>query len=64
MSILKATHRASDCSVVGVQVGIAAVEVEAARIGTANRNAPIPGVRPDIAERTTAAEAVARHRQF
>ena len=64
MSILKATNSASACSVVGDHAGIAAIEVEAARIGAANRTAPIVAVGTDIAERTITVVAVARHGQF
>ena len=41
VSILKATHSESVCSVVGAHVGSAANEVEAARIGATNLTAPI-----------------------
>lgn len=61
--ILKAAHRVSVCSVVGIHVGIAAIEVEVARIGAANRTAPIVAVGTDIVERTIAVVAVARHGQ-
>ena len=64
MSILKATHRESGCSVVGAHEGIAAEELEVARIVTANRTAPKEAVRPAIEERTIVEGAVARHRQF
>ena len=64
MSILKATHSESECSVVGVHAGIAAIEVEEARIGAANRTAPIVAAGTDTAERTTAEAAAARHGQF
>ena len=52
--ILKATNSVSVCSVVGVHAGIAAVEVEVARIGAINLTAPIVAVGPDIVERTIA----------
>ena len=64
MSILKATHRESGCSVVGAHEGIAAEELEVARIVTANRTAPIEAARPDTEERTIAEVAVTRQRQF
>ena len=64
MSILEATHRESVCSAVGVHAGIAAEEVEAAGISTANRTAPIDTVGTNMDERTIAAVAVARQRQF
>jgi len=41
VSILEATHREPARPVVVVHVGIAAAEVEGARIGTANCTAPI-----------------------
>ena len=63
VSILKATNSVSVCSVVGVHVGIAAIEVEVARIGAANRTAPIVAVGTDIVERTITVVAVARHGQ-
>ena len=61
--ILKATNRESVSSVVGVHVGIAAIEVEVAGIGAANRTTPIVAVGTDIIERTIAVVAVARHGQ-
>lgn len=61
--ILKATNRVSVCSIVGVHVGIATIEVEVAGIGTINRTAPIVAVGTDIVERTIAVIAVARHGQ-
>ncbi len=64
MSILNATHRESVRSVVGVHVGIAAEEAEVARIGAANRTAPIVAVGTDLEERTITAAASARHGQF
>ena len=64
MSILKATNSESECSVAGVHAGIAATEVEVARIGAANRTAPIAAVGTDIEERTITGVAVARHGQF
>ena len=64
VSILKAAHRLSARSVAGVHEGIAAAEVEVARIGTTNRTAPIVAVGADIVERPTAAAADARHRQL
>ena len=63
-SILKATNRESVRSEVGVHVGIAATEVEAARIGAANRTAPIEAEGTDTEERTIAAEAAARQGQL
>lgn len=56
VSILKAAHRGSVCSVAGVHAGIAAVEAEVARIGTTHRTAPIAAVGTDKAERTIAEE--------
>ena len=50
MSILEATHRVAECSEIGEQVGIAAAEVEAARISTANRTAPIAAVETNTVE--------------
>jgi len=61
--ILKTTNREPISSVVGVDVGIAAIEVEVAGIGAANRTRPIVAVGADIVERTIAVFAVARHRQ-
>lgn len=62
--ILKAPNRAPDRSEVGIHAGIAAIEVEVARTGTANRTAPIVAVGTDIEERTIAVVAVARQGQF
>ena len=62
VSILEATHSDSACSVVGVHVGTAAEE-EVARIGAANRTAPVVAVGTDIVERTTDV-AAARHGQL
>ena len=64
VSILKAANREAGCSVAVAHAGIAAIEVEGAWAGTTNRTAPIEAVGPDSAERTTVAEAVARHGQF
>ena len=64
MSILKATNSESACSVAGAHGGIAATEGEEARIGAANRTAPIVADGTDIVERTITVEAVARHGQF
>ena len=64
VSILKATNRVAECSVIGIHIGIAEIEVEDARIGAANRTAPIEAVGTDIVERTKAEDAVARHGQF
>ncbi len=64
VSILKTTNRESISSEVGGHGGIAATEAEAAGIGAANRTRPIAADGTDIAERTIAAVAVARHRQF
>lgn len=64
MSILKATNRESVCSEGGAHIGNAAIELEVARIGTANRTAPIETEVTDKVERTTAVEAEARHGQF
>ena len=64
MSILEATHRDPVCSVEEVQDGKAAVEVEEVGVGATNRTAPIAAAGPHTVERTTAAEAVARHGQL
>ena len=64
VSILKATNRETGGSDVGSHTGTAATEAEAARTGAANRTAPIVADGTDIAERTNAAEAEARHGQF
>ena len=64
VSILKATYRAPEGSIVGVHAGIAAIEVEAASIRAANCTAPIVAAGTDTEGRTTAAAAVARHGQF
>lgn len=64
VSILKATHSEAVCSAAGVHTGSAAVEAEAAGIGTTNRTAPIVAAGENIPERTIDAAAVARHRQF
>ena len=64
MSILEATHRGPVRSVVADHVGIAAEEAEAEGEGAINRTAPIGAEEPNSVERTIAAVAVARHRQF
>ena len=64
MSILKAAHRESVGSDEVVHEGTAAIEVEEARIGAANRTAPIAAAGTDIVERTIAEVAEARHGQF
>ena len=64
MSILEATHRGPVCSIAGVHAGIAAKEVQEARIGTAYCTAPIVAEGTDIEERTRAEDAEARHGQF
>ena len=64
VSILKATHRDAARSATEVNVGIAAVEGAAARIGTINRTAPIEAVGTDIADRTIYDVAAARQRQL
>ena len=64
MSVLKATHRESVSSIVAVQVGIAAAEVEVVGEGAKNRTAPIVAVGPHKVERTIAEAAVARQRQL
>lgn len=64
MSILDATHRESDRAAVGIHIGIAAAEVEGARIGAANRTAPVVAEGTDIGERTIVEAAEARHGQF
>jgi hypothetical protein len=63
-SILKAANRVPVCSKAGAHSGIAAVEVEAARIGTANRTAPIDAKVTHKEERTIAVVAEARRRQL
>ena len=50
--ILKATNRVSVCSIVGVHVGIAAIEDDEAGKGTSLRIAPILVIGADIVERT------------
>jgi hypothetical protein len=62
--ILYATYRVTACSSVGVHNGSAATEVEDAGIRTTHRTAPIVAVGPNIAERTKAVAAEARHGQF
>ena len=64
--ILNTTHRASERSVGFEHAGIAAKEVEVARVrvNAANRTAPIVAVGTDIVERTIDALARARHGQF
>ena len=64
VSILKAANRVSVRSVGGKHEGKAAIEVEDARIGAANRAAPIVADGTDIEERTIAAVAEARHGQL
>ena len=61
--ILKATHRDSARLTVGVHVGIAVSKEQAARKGAANRTAPIESEGTEIAKRTKAEVAVARHGQ-
>ena len=63
MSILKATNRGPVGSSAGAHSGIAAAEVEGARISTANRTAPTAAKGTHTAERTIAEEAAARRRQ-
>ena len=62
--VLEATHRESERSVEAAHEGTAAEEVEAARVSATNRTAPIVAVGTDIAERTIAEAAAARHGQF
>jgi hypothetical protein len=57
-----ATNRKAVRTVVGVHVGIAAIEVQVLRIGATNRTTPIVAVGTDIVERTIVV-AVARHGQ-
>ena len=64
VSILKATNRESACSEAGIHIGRAATEEEEARIGAANRTAPIEAAGTDIDERTIDDVAVARHGRF
>ncbi len=64
MLILNATNRAAVRPIEGEHNGIAATEVEVARIGTANRTTPIVAVGTDIVERTITAVAAARRGQF
>ena len=63
MSILKAANREPVRLDGGAHVGTAATEAEEARIGAANRTAPIVAVGTD-SEATIAEEAVARHGQL
>ena len=62
--ILEATHRVSVCSAVAEHGGIAAAEVEDARVSATNRTAPTVAEGTDSVEQTIAVVAVARHRQF
>lgn len=62
--ILDATYRVSERSIVGVHEGIGAEEEEVARTGTAHCTTPVAADGTDIAERTIAEVAVARHGQF
>ena len=62
--ILNATYRDSVRPVVAVHVGIAAVEVQAPRVGTTYGTRPIVAAATHIAERTIAVAAVACHGQF
>ena len=64
MSILEATHREAESSVVVDHGGIAAAEVEVTRESATNRTAPIAAEGTDTEERTIAEAAVARHGQF
>ena len=64
MSILKATNRVPVCPNVGAHAGIAGIEVQAARIGSANRTTPIEAFGTNIEKRTTVVESDARHGQF
>ena len=64
VSILKATNRESVRPIVGVHEGSAAIEVEVASSRAANRTTPIVAAGTDTEERTKAAAAVARQRQF
>ncbi len=60
-TILKATNREAVCTVVGIHVAIAAVEVEVAGIGTTDRTTPIVAIATYIVEAAIAVVAVARH---
>ena len=62
--ILEATHRVPARSAAATHAGTAADEVEAEGAGAINRTAPIGAAGPNIAERTIAVVAVARHGQF
>ena len=64
VSILKATNRESVRSVGGVHTGIIDNAEEVARIGTANRTAPIVADGTYTAERTIAVVAATRPGQF
>lgn len=64
MSILNAAYRESDRTSEGAHRGRAAVEVEVAGIGTANRTTPIAAVVTDIVDQTIALEAKSRHGQL
>ena len=57
-------HREFVRSADGAHVVTAANKVQVARIGAANRTAPIVAAGPNIEERTIAVVAVARHGQF
>ena len=64
VSILKATNRDAACPEAGVHAGIADIEIQVARIGTANRTTPIVAAGTNTVERTIAAAAEARHGQL
>ena len=64
VSILKATYSESGGSAAVVHAGIAAKEAQGARNSTATRTAPKAAAGTNIAERTKAAAAEARHGQF
>ncbi len=64
MSVLEAANRESVRAVETVQVGIAAIEAQVPRARTICGTRPIEAAGANNAERTTAADAVARHRQF
>ena len=62
--IFYAANREAVSTLALEHVGKASAEAEVARIGAANRTAPIVAECPDIKERTIAAVAVARNGQL
>lgn len=61
--ILKATDRVTVSTIVGVHIGIGAIEVEVPGIGARYRTRPIVAVGANIVERAISAIAVARRGQ-